>query len=235
MIGIIDSGSGGFNVIRACSKYFKEDYVYIYDDLNGPYGNMSVEKLETITKNNIDYLIKNYNLDLIIIACNTASSILDIKNYDIKVPILKTNPNLCECDNCLLFATKNTIEHNNNVKFYLYNYNNFKTVYIKDLPKFIDEYLENKTNKNKQKIIAKLKVKFCNKKGIKNKYKNIKYLSLGCTHFKHIELFLNEIFKNKITYVYCEEIVAKNAKYLIRKNKKIDTIKVLKTSEIFNH
>ena len=237
MIGIIDSGSGGLNVIRACSKYFKEDYVYIFDDLNCPYGNKQKSFIEKITKKNIEYLIKNYNLDFIILACNTASSVIDLTNINYSIPIIKTNPNL-KCinskKNVLLFATKNTIKNNKILKFYLWNYKNIKTVFIKNLPKLIDGFIDNKSNKNKNNIIKKLKHGFCNKCGLKNKYKKIKTISLGCTHFKYIEGFLKNIFNNNISFKFCESEVAQNACFLIRKNKRKNTIKIIKTSKIFN-
>lgn len=242
MIGIIDSGSGGYNVINACNKFFKEDYVYIFDDLNCPYGNKDKEALKKITKKNIEYLINNYNLDLIIFACNTISSITNTYDFNYKIPIIKTNPNLnyaikddvktCK-NNVLLFATKNTIFNNKIVKFNMWNNSNIKTAYIKNLPKIIDNYLLNKNSNNKRIIIKALKKKFCYKNKLKKQYKNIKYIILGCTHFKYIQPFLSNIFNGNISFIYCEKTVALNAKYLIRKSKKKTTIKIIKTSEIF--
>lgn len=238
MVGIIDSGSGGFNVIKECNKYFKEDYIYIFDNLNSPYGNLSAERVVEITKKNIDYLLSNYNLDFIIVACNTASSLFDLIDYKNQIPILKTNPNLTSVNDLksktLVFATKNTIYHNKSVKFYLQNFNNLKTLYIKNLPKLIDNYIEQKTYKNYNKIVTKLKHYFCHKNKLKNKYKNVKYLSLGCTHFRHIEPILLKIFNHKINILYCEHEVAKNAQIFVRKNKQKTSIKIIKTSVLYN-
>ena len=82
MIGVIDSGSGGVNVIKECLKYFKQDFVYLVDNLNCPYGNKPIEKLKKIVLGNINYLIKNYDIDFIILGCNTASSVLDYYDYE---------------------------------------------------------------------------------------------------------------------------------------------------------
>ena len=236
MIGIIDSGSGGQSVIEACKQYFNEDYIYIFDDLNCPYGNKPKEVVRDIVKRNIEYLIRHYDLDFIILACNTASSLIYTYELNYRIPILKTNPNL-DCLNngekTLLFATKNTIENNKKVKFNLYNYDNLMSVYIKDFPKLIDNYLTYKNEENKNKILNKLKSTFCYKNRLKKRYRDIKYLSLGCTHFKYIEGFLCDIFSEDIEFVECEKETALNALYLLRKNKQKNTVKIIRTSEIF--
>ena len=53
MIGIIDSGSGGINVIKECQKYYNEDFVYLVDNKNCPYGNKPHEEVRDIVLNNI--------------------------------------------------------------------------------------------------------------------------------------------------------------------------------------
>lgn len=232
MIGVIDSGSGGLNVIKECQKLYNEKFVYLVDNLNCPYGNKSEIEIYNITKNNIEYLLHNYDLDLIIIACNTASSVIDASKLNYKIPILKTYPNMAGVHKTnyetLLFATKNTIRYNKMVEFYCKNYDNFKTIHIKNLAKYIDYYL---IDNNKKYIISKLHKKFLFNGHLKNKYKKVKYLSLGCTHFKHIECFLNEIFNNNINFLECERLVANNSKWLIRKPQNQSEIKIILTKD----
>ena len=135
MIGIIDSGSGGVNVINACKKFYDEDFVYLVDNKNCPYGNKQKEEIVSIVLNNLDCLIKKFDLDFVIIACNTASAILSYKDLeDIKIPILKTKPDMEELaknkGKKILFATKNTIKNSNLVKYYLLNYKSIIKYYI---------------------------------------------------------------------------------------------------------
>ncbi|MBE7082959.1 MAG: hypothetical protein E7378_04765 [Clostridiales bacterium] len=231
MIGIIDSGSGGINVITECTKYYNEDFVYLVDNKNCPYGNKPKKIVKQIVIDNINFLIKTYDVDFIILACNTASGILDHnKMLEYKTPILKTKPNFDNINSkqkYLLFATKNTIKNSPYVKYYLANYKNIKTLHIKNLPKQIDENLANNNKKNQKKLIKMLKNAFFNK----NKFKSIKILSLGCTHFKHIQNELFDIFNKKVKILNCENNVAKLSKFLVRKNKNKSSIKVIMTKD----
>lgn len=236
MIGVLDSGAGGVNVIKQCMKVYGQDFVYLVDNLNCPYGNKEINSLKKIIIKNIIFLKKNYDLDLIILGCNTASSLLDAQDLiNLKIPIVKTYPDIKSIIKTkkqgLIFATKNTLKMSKYLKYYLKNYNNIKTVCIKDLPKFIDESLALKNQKNQEFIIKKIKKKFVFNKKLKNKYKNIKNIALGCTHFKYIENNIKNIFNNKINIFECEPKVAYISKFLIRKNKSKSTIKVVLTKK----
>lgn len=236
MIGVIDSGCGGVNVILECIKNFKQNFVYLVDNKNCPYGNKSVDELKQIVLNNIDYLIKNYDVDFIILGCNTASSILDYNDYEnIKCPIVKTIPDMkriCKPkDKSLLFATKNTIMYSKYVKYYLMNYNNVLTLKIKNLPKVIDDCFSQKSTQNNEKITKILENKLIFKKKLKNKYKNIKIIALGCTHFRHIEKEINMFFGNKIKFANCENNVAYISKFFIKKQTKDARVKIVLTKK----
>jgi len=73
-IGIFDSGLGGLIITKAIIKKLpKYDYIYLGDTKRVPYGNRSQETIYEFTKQAVDFLFKQ-NCALIIIACNTASS-----------------------------------------------------------------------------------------------------------------------------------------------------------------
>ena len=57
MIGFIDSGVGGLNVLCECAKLFNEDFVFLCDNQNCPYGNKSFRKLLKISRQNIDFVL----------------------------------------------------------------------------------------------------------------------------------------------------------------------------------
>lgn len=231
MIGIIDSGSGGVNVINECKKFYNEDFVYLVDNKNCPYGNKPKKEIISIILKNLNYLLKNFDLDFIIIACNTASSILSYKNLEsIKIPVLKTTPNMEGLSKIngkkILFATKNTIKNSNLVKYYLLNYKSIKTMYIKNLPKYIDEKITTKTQKNNKKIENLLKKSLFFNKNVK---KQCKTMALGCTHFKHITQEIKQAFNNDIIFFECEKKVAQLSKYFVRKQKQISSINIILT------
>jgi len=74
-IGIFDSGVGGLTVFKKiiCSVCCK-NIIYLGDTAHLPYGNKSTSTVKKLSLKNTLFLI-NKNVDLIIIACNTSSSI----------------------------------------------------------------------------------------------------------------------------------------------------------------
>jgi glutamate racemase len=74
-IGIFDSGLGGLVITKAIHELMPAyDYVYLGDSKRLPYGNKSKTSVQRFTKEGIEYLFKNENCALVIIACNTASA-----------------------------------------------------------------------------------------------------------------------------------------------------------------
>ena len=81
-IAIVDSGIGGISVLnKLIKRYQSGNYIYFADNLYMPYGTKSKAEIKERILNIIDNLKQNYQVDMIIIACNTASSVL--KNIDI--------------------------------------------------------------------------------------------------------------------------------------------------------
>ena len=75
MIGIFDSGVGGLTVARAIMQQIPGyDIVYFGDTAHTPYGTKSSETVIGYTINNIEFLLSR-GAELILIACNTASSV----------------------------------------------------------------------------------------------------------------------------------------------------------------
>ena len=75
MIGIFDSGVGGLTVVRAIMQEIPGyDIVYFGDTAHTPYGTKSPETVIGYTVNNIEFLLSQ-GASVIIIACNTASSV----------------------------------------------------------------------------------------------------------------------------------------------------------------
>ena len=88
-IGVFDSGIGGLTVLKELvRKYPNNEYIYVGDTLNIPYGTKSLDELKKLSSNIIDYLIKE-EVDLIIIACGTISSnIIEYIKSKYSIPII---------------------------------------------------------------------------------------------------------------------------------------------------
>lgn len=210
MIAFIDSGVGGINILVECAKMYNEDFVYLADNQNAPYGNLPKKQLEIITKNNIDFLISKYKLSAIVFACNTISVCVGEKiSEQYNIPIILTKPNIEQIKKqkkqMLFFGTKNTIKNNKQIAQLLKSKNDYKFLYIPDLAKIIDENINKPNN-----VLPVLKSKINNKK-----FKNIKTICLCCTHFKIIKKQIKKCFSNDIEfYEYEKEIAQKTLSYI---------------------
>ncbi len=93
-IGIFDSGLGGLTVFAAVKERMpNENIIYLGDTARVPYGDKSPETVLRFGYENAQFMIEK-NVKLIIIACNTVSSlaICGIRQYftenNIKIPII---------------------------------------------------------------------------------------------------------------------------------------------------
>lgn len=73
-IGVFDSGFGGLTILRGLVKELPEyNYIYLGDTARTPYGSRSQEVIYEFTRQAVDFLFSK-DCDLVILACNTASS-----------------------------------------------------------------------------------------------------------------------------------------------------------------
>ena len=80
-IAIIDSGIGGISVLKALlNKYHCGNYIYYADNLYMPYGKHTKSFVKNRVEKIINLLKEKYMVDQIIIACNTASSCININD-----------------------------------------------------------------------------------------------------------------------------------------------------------
>ena len=87
-IGVFDSGIGGLSVVKRISAYLPcENIIYFGDTARVPYGSKSNETVIEYSKQDARFLIKR-NVKLIIVACNTASSVaIDVLRKTYKIPV----------------------------------------------------------------------------------------------------------------------------------------------------
>ena len=219
-IGIFDSGIGGVTVLKEIIKILPyENYIYISDSKNNPYGDMKKEKIikrcEEITK----YLIENKS-KVIVIACNTASAIASEflrKKYK-NIPIIAIEPayKMVYDHNydkeTLVMATKGTIESE---KFNLLykKYNNHKTQHLEcvGLAEIIEEG-------NKEKIVKYLDENIGKYKG------KIENVVLGCTHYPLIEKEIKNILGKNVRIFNGAKNVAIHLKDVLEKDGLINNI-----------
>lgn len=93
-IGFFDSGVGGLGIFkRVAEKLPYHDLVYVADNANLPFGEKTVEQLNKISENIVQYLLDEHQVQAVVIACNTATvASLDYLRQRFTVPIIGAVP-----------------------------------------------------------------------------------------------------------------------------------------------
>ena len=94
-IGIFDSGLGGLTVFKSLATFYRQNtsFLYLGDLAHLPYGDKSKKSIIKYSQKIIDFFIQK-KVDLIIVACNSASSVA-LESLQSDVPIIGTiNPSI---------------------------------------------------------------------------------------------------------------------------------------------
>ena len=116
-IGVFDSGIGGLSILNSLvEKLPYENFVYLSDNKNCPYGNKSQEQIINFSLKNSKKLIE-LNCKMIIVACNTATTnSIDLLREKIDIPIIGIEPGIrpailnTKTKNIGVLATEKTLE-----------------------------------------------------------------------------------------------------------------------------
>lgn len=74
-IGVFDSGLGGISVLRHLVRVLPEEkFLYFGDSANAPYGSRSTQEVRELTLAAVQFLLTQYPLKALVIACNTATA-----------------------------------------------------------------------------------------------------------------------------------------------------------------
>lgn len=85
-VGIFDSGVGGITVLKTALKLLPQvDYIYYSDNNHVPYGTKTKEEVLGYVNDVVAFLISQ-QVDAIVIACNTATSIA-VKTLRSRYPV----------------------------------------------------------------------------------------------------------------------------------------------------
>ncbi len=110
MIGIFDSGIGGLTVVKSIIDHLPEyDITYFGDTARTPYGTKSCNTILKYASENTQFLL-DHGAKIIVIACNTASSIATKylrQKYNNIIPVFEVISPAVKL--CLKTSTKNRI------------------------------------------------------------------------------------------------------------------------------
>ncbi len=212
-IGIFDSGVGGLSVLREIRKLLpRENYIFVADQKNVPYGEKSKYQLCKISDRVVGYFIKR-NVRMVVVACNTASCYtIDFlrKKYPSlslvgTVPAIKTAVELSRRKSIAVLSTPATA----------------KSFYIKDLIRkyaggatVVNIGCPNLENLVEQGMINSPQVKILLKKYLKKALiHGPDYIVLGCTHYPFLRSAIQRL--GKVKTVDSGRAIAKRVKNLL--------------------
>lgn len=191
-IGLLDSGVGGFTVLKELQENLKnENFIYIGDSKNLPYGEKSNEEIVNLVNDCIKFL-ESKNVKFIVLACNTASSL--INQLDSNVPLFSIVDAGCRAvldlnneNNIGLIATRATVNNKAYDKI-LSTYTNdqsFISYGTPNLARVINNQLDEiqLLKKNIEEAINPILEIY-----------PVKYLLLGCTHFPIVSQTIKEMY-----------------------------------------
>lgn len=227
-IGIFDSGFGGLTIMRGIVKELPDyDFVYLGDTARVPYGTRSEETIRLFTKQAIDFLFSK-NCDLIIIACNTASSealahiqqqYLPVKHPGKKVlgviiPTAEYAALKTKNGNIGVIATERTTS-SNAFRNELWKINPALKVNQNACPLLVPFIEAGEHNSQALKLVLKKYLAPLLKKKIDT-------LILGCTHYEIIAKTIQNSVDKDITIVSESSVVAKSLKEYLKRHPEIE-------------
>jgi glutamate racemase len=214
-IGIFDSGVGGLTVFSEVEKTLpKEEIVYFGDTARVPYGTKSKETVTKFSVENVEFLMR-YNVKLVLVACNTASSLsLEFLKRCFKVPIIgviepgaRNAVNVTRNSKIGVIGTNATISSGAYEKA-IKRISLKTTVYSQKCPLFVPLAEEGWIDQKATYDIASIYLKPLKKKGIDT-------LILGCTHYPLLKNVIRSVMGRSVHLVDSAEEVAKEAHDLL--------------------
>lgn len=211
---IFDSGVGGLSVFKEIhAKLPQLDYLYIFDNAAYPYGELAHQTLIERVEALVCSLVREYQIDLVVIACNTASTIvLPTLRAQLSVPVVGVVPAIKPASNLAntavgLIATPATITRPYTHEL-IRDFSQSKPVELLGSTRLVD--------------IAEEKLRGCSvdleelKQILAPIDNKVDVAVLGCTHFPLIKAEIAQVLSSHIVLVDSGEAIARRVADLLR-------------------
>jgi len=229
-IGIFDSGIGGLTVANAIHRLLpNETLIYFGDTAHLPYGDKAPESIRGYAAKITDYLLEQ-NCKMIVIACNTASSIAyeTVKKQaggnaivvDVINPVVAEVSVMKKVKHVGVIGTRATIRSN---AYALRIEKKNPSMKVSSLatpllaPMIEEGFFNNKISRT-----------IINSYLSRPKIKKVDVLILACTHYPLIKPEIVEYYKGNINIVDSADIVARYVKDLLSKSDLLNSGKAYK-------
>lgn len=216
-VGIFDSGIGGLTVLKEMKREVPaEEIVYFGDTAHVPYGTKSKETITRFSMDNVTFL-KNFDVKMVIVACNTASSLsLDALKDAFSMPIIGViEPGAKEAlrktknGRIGVIGTKATIG-SGSYESCLKRLDRSVRVYSQACPLFVPFVEEGWLDGDIVSSVAKVYLESL-------KSFDIDTLILGCTHYPLLSGIIQKTIGREVQLVNSAEETAKEARLLLQR------------------
>jgi glutamate racemase len=215
-IVVFDSGLGSLSIIKAIQRISKSEIIYFADQQNFPYGNKSQKQLGSIIKNTIKTLQAQFSPDVLVVASNTPSLMLNLptnKVIGVKPPLNEAHK-ISKSKRIGILGTKSAIKSqglSNYIKGKKFS-NSYKFFKING-SELVDLVESGKFIANKQyckKIIKKILNDVISKNSIDT-------ITLSSTHLPFLKSLFDKEFPN-VQFIDPGNIVAQKVFKMIKNN-----------------
>lgn len=230
---ILDSGMGGLSIYIAMQKISPNiNYIYFFDNQAFPYGTRSAEFITYRVMSIIKTIRNIHHIDLVIVACNTASVIsLTILKKNFLCPIIGITPAIKLASEYTkngvigILATHQTINHYytlNLIKNFSYKYK----IMLLGTSTLVN-IAESKIYGKKIQISIFYKI-------LEPWFKNKQFpdtIVLGCTHFSLLHKELTQILPKNSHLIDSTNFIARYSIQLLKQYTNLPIFKTFKTQQ----
>jgi len=218
-IGVFDSGLGGLTVVQALSRVIKgADIYYIADTKHAPYGEKSPKQILQYSLKITAYLIETYQIDALIIACNTATSaaVNRVREKYPELIIIGMEPGIkpaleqTKTGKVGVLATPATLlgEKYQDLVAFL-SAKKEVTLYEQACPGLVEQIEEGAIESRKTVEMLEEWLRPMQEKSVDT-------IVLGCTHYPLVAHKIEEIMPYKVTLIHTGDAIAKRLLALVR-------------------
>jgi len=212
-IGVFDSGLGGLTIVQAISNVIENaEIYYVADRLNAPYGEKSPEEILNYSINITHYLYKSYHIDVLILACNTATSwaIARLREIYPNLIIIGTEPGIkpaierTSSGKIGVLATSATLKgqkYQNLVNSL--SLDKSIDIYQQACPSLVEQIEKGEIDSPKTKELLEGWITPMRDSGVDT-------IVLGCTHYPLIEHIISDIMDNNVTLIHTGEAISRH-------------------------
>ncbi|WP_375751806.1 glutamate racemase [Vibrio sp. HN007] len=210
---IFDSGVGGLSVYKEIKRLLPNlEYIYLFDNEAYPYGELPKDVLISRVEKLVVKAVKQEGVDLVVIACNTASTIvLPVLRKVLDIPVVGVVPaikpaSLIAHTAVGLIATPATVNRE------------YTHQLIESFASAMPVELLGTTR-----LVDMAEEKLCGKKVDLDELKEvlsplvnkIDVAVLGCTHFPLLREEINQVFNERVVLIDSGEAIARRVKSLL--------------------